>query len=237
MTSGAKMKSDNIIQIKSYVFAVRIVRLYQHLTATKKEYALSKQLLRSGTSIGANVEEAIGGQSRADFGRKRKMLMLSVPLMMALALFAGCGSSPGGKGVKGEVEAGRLLSFSYRYSTFRYRAFVYTVTRETGEDGAERIHFKAEGYSDGLISVEEEIGEAVVDEVVRIMAEEDIFAWDGFKKYDKEVLDGFSFDLRARFEHRDIKASGYVSRPANFKGGHDRLSAYLLELAQSFGKE
>lgn len=67
MTSGAKMKSDNIIQIKSYVFAVRIVRLYQHLTATKKEYALSKQLLRSGTSIGANVEEAIGGQSRADF--------------------------------------------------------------------------------------------------------------------------------------------------------------------------
>ncbi len=61
------MKSENIIQEKSYSFAIRIVRLYQHLSATKKEFVLSKQLLRSGTSIGANIEEAVGGQSRADF--------------------------------------------------------------------------------------------------------------------------------------------------------------------------
>jgi len=59
------MKTDNLVQTKSYAFAVRIVRLYQHLSATKKEYVLSKQVLRSGTSIGANVEEAICGQSRA----------------------------------------------------------------------------------------------------------------------------------------------------------------------------
>jgi len=64
------MKTENIIQSKSYAFAVRIVRLYQHLTATKREYVLSKQVLRAGTSIGANVEEAIGGQSRADFVSK-----------------------------------------------------------------------------------------------------------------------------------------------------------------------
>ena len=64
------MKTENIIQTKSYAFAVRIVKLYQHLSAEKKEYILSKQLLRSGTSIGANVEEAIGGQSRADFVSK-----------------------------------------------------------------------------------------------------------------------------------------------------------------------
>lgn len=61
------MKTENLVQAKSYAFAVRIVRLYQHLSATKKEYVLSKQVLRAGTSIGANVEEAIGGQSRADF--------------------------------------------------------------------------------------------------------------------------------------------------------------------------
>lgn len=61
------MKTENIIQTKSYAFAVRIVRLYQHLSAEKREYVLSKQVLRCGTSIGANVEEAIGGQSRADF--------------------------------------------------------------------------------------------------------------------------------------------------------------------------
>lgn len=64
------MKTENLVQTKSYALAVRIVRLYQHLSATKKEYVLSKQVLRSGTSIGANVEEAIGGQSRADFVSK-----------------------------------------------------------------------------------------------------------------------------------------------------------------------
>ena len=60
------MKTDNIIQLKSYAFAVRIVRLYQHLSK-ENEFVLSKQILRCGTSIGANIEEAIGGQSRADF--------------------------------------------------------------------------------------------------------------------------------------------------------------------------
>ena len=64
------MKKDNIIQIKSYDFAVRVVKLYKHLSQEKKEFVLSKQLLRSGTSIGANVEEAIGNQSRKDFFAK-----------------------------------------------------------------------------------------------------------------------------------------------------------------------
>ncbi len=61
------MKTDNVVQAKSYAFAVRIVRMCQFLRAKKKEYVLSKQVLRSGTSIGANIEEAIGGQSRPDF--------------------------------------------------------------------------------------------------------------------------------------------------------------------------
>ena len=64
------MKKDNIVQIKSYAFAVRIVKVYQYLCEEKKEYVLSKQLLRSGTSVGANIEEAIGGQSKKDFFAK-----------------------------------------------------------------------------------------------------------------------------------------------------------------------
>ncbi|MBP6414503.1 MAG: four helix bundle protein [Bacteroidia bacterium] len=58
---------ENIIQQKSFAFAIRIVNAYKYLTEQKKEFVLSKQLLRSGTSIGANVEEAIGGQSKKDF--------------------------------------------------------------------------------------------------------------------------------------------------------------------------
>ena len=57
---------DSIIERKSFRFAVRIVRLYKHVCATKQEYTLSKQLLRSGTSIGANIAEAQQAQSRAD---------------------------------------------------------------------------------------------------------------------------------------------------------------------------
>ena len=64
------MKNDNVIQIKSYAFAVRIVKVYQFLSNEKKEFVLSKQLLRCGTSIGANIEEAIGGQSEKDFFAK-----------------------------------------------------------------------------------------------------------------------------------------------------------------------
>ena len=61
------MKSENIIRKKSFYFAIRIVKLYQYLCSEKKEFVLSKQLLRSGTSIGANIEESIGGQSEKDF--------------------------------------------------------------------------------------------------------------------------------------------------------------------------
>jgi four helix bundle protein len=64
------MKSDNTLQIKSYEFALKIVNTYRFLCEEKKEFVLSKQLLRCGTSVGANVEEAIGGQSRKDFFAK-----------------------------------------------------------------------------------------------------------------------------------------------------------------------
>ena len=64
------MKKDNVIQEKSYQFAIKIVKTSKYLVDQKKEFILSKQLLRSGTSIGANVEEAIGGQSKKDFFAK-----------------------------------------------------------------------------------------------------------------------------------------------------------------------
>ncbi|WP_308217146.1 four helix bundle protein [Hymenobacter sp. DG01] len=61
------MKQDNIVLAKSYAFAVRSVRLYKHLRRQGEAPPLAAQLLRSGTSVGANVEEAIGGFSRRDF--------------------------------------------------------------------------------------------------------------------------------------------------------------------------
>ena len=60
-------KKPNIIKDKSFDFAVRIVNLYKFLAFQKNEYVLSKQLLKSGTSIGANLEEALGAQSNKEF--------------------------------------------------------------------------------------------------------------------------------------------------------------------------
>ena len=64
------MKENNLIRDKSYQFALEIIEVYKYLQKEKKEFLLSKQLLRSGTSIGANIEEAIGGQSKKDFFSK-----------------------------------------------------------------------------------------------------------------------------------------------------------------------
>ena len=64
------MAKENIIIDKTFEFSLKIIELYKYLTIDKKEYILSKQLLKSATSIGANVEEATAAQSRKDFYQK-----------------------------------------------------------------------------------------------------------------------------------------------------------------------
>lgn len=61
------MREDNPVKLKSEAFALRIFNLYKFLSQNKGEYIISKQILRSGTSIGANVTEALCGISRKDF--------------------------------------------------------------------------------------------------------------------------------------------------------------------------
>lgn len=63
-------KRENAVFQNSYAFAIRIVKAFQFLNKEKKEFVLAKQLLRSGTSIGANICEANGGISKADFSAK-----------------------------------------------------------------------------------------------------------------------------------------------------------------------
>ncbi len=66
---------ENVCADKSFAFAVRIVNLYKYLTGRKKEFILSKQVMRSGTSIGANVAEAQRAQSKADFAAKMNIAL------------------------------------------------------------------------------------------------------------------------------------------------------------------
>lgn len=67
MSGGYLLPKDSILLMKSKSFALKIIELYKYLSNEKKEYVLSKQVLRSGTSIGANCREANNAQSKADF--------------------------------------------------------------------------------------------------------------------------------------------------------------------------
>jgi four helix bundle protein len=73
-----KVMKDNIIVNKSLAFAIRIVNLYKYLCEERKEYVLSKQLLRSGTSVGANVKEALRGQTKKDFAAKMNVALKEI---------------------------------------------------------------------------------------------------------------------------------------------------------------
>ncbi len=66
---------ENIVAVKSYAFAIRIVKLYKFLSEDKKEFVLSKQVLRSGTAIGALIKEAEYAQTKADFLNKMNIAL------------------------------------------------------------------------------------------------------------------------------------------------------------------
>ncbi len=75
MSNTNHTQRDNVVMNRSYDFALRIIKLYQYLSADKKEFILSKQVLRSGTSIGALVKEAEHAQSKADFLSKMNIAL------------------------------------------------------------------------------------------------------------------------------------------------------------------
>jgi len=72
------MKKDNVLSEKSFAFAVRTVKLYKLLAESKKEFVLSKQFLRSGTSVGAMYREAQQAESKADFIHKLSIALKEV---------------------------------------------------------------------------------------------------------------------------------------------------------------
>ena len=71
----SEVTMENVIETKSFNFSIRIVNLYNHLKNEKQEFVMSKQMLRCGTSIGANVAEAEQAQSKADFISKMNIVL------------------------------------------------------------------------------------------------------------------------------------------------------------------
>ena len=72
---NSQLTMENLIKAKSYMFAIRIVKAYQFLTGEQKEFVLSKQMLRSGTAVGALIRESEHAESRADFIHKMSIAL------------------------------------------------------------------------------------------------------------------------------------------------------------------
>lgn len=101
------MGSDRVIYDKSFNFAVRIVRLYRFLTKEHKEYSLAKQLLRAGTSIGANVNEAKYAQSRNDFISKMNIALkkaAETEYWIRLLIESGCLTEKQGESIRRDCD-------------------------------------------------------------------------------------------------------------------------------------
>lgn len=77
------MKS-NVLKDKSYLFAIRIVKFYQYMKEEKKEFIISKQVVRSGTAIGALIEEAVQGESKPDFIHKLSIVNIKKQMKHAI---------------------------------------------------------------------------------------------------------------------------------------------------------
>ena len=83
------MRNDSIVYEKSFKFAKRIIKLYKFLVYEKKERVISHQIMKSGTSIGANISEATYAQSRKDFINKKKFekyLIYSIPILLLVVI-------------------------------------------------------------------------------------------------------------------------------------------------------
>jgi len=78
------------VRTKSYTFALRIIKLYQFMADERREYVLSKQVLKSGTSIGANIEESVHAQSKVDFVHKLSIAQKEADKLLA-QIAKGCG--------------------------------------------------------------------------------------------------------------------------------------------------
>ena len=81
------MAKESVLKEKSYAFAIRVINLAKFLREEKKEFILSKQIVRCGTSVGGNIEEASGAQSNNDFIAKLHISQQSYPIVRFLCFF------------------------------------------------------------------------------------------------------------------------------------------------------
>ena len=159
-------------------------------------------------------------------GKKLKVLLAVLCAgLAAVAGFTGCTAAP-----KPSYEnEGLCTEFSYHFGSYHGGYWEYDIY----QDG-EQVYLTAQGFNGVELAVEKaEVDALVLEDLVRIVEENQIYQWDGYSKSDDDVLDGYGFGLAATFESgRTLSASGYMMYPKGYDEGHKALADYLWALAK-----
>ena len=180
----------------------------------------------------------------------RVMLLATMIIMSMTFLFSGC---TGGGSLQliptrpplssDEIEGlGALTEFEYNYGSYNGGAYEYTIKNinenNNGNEDTEPIYrFIAKGSNGVDMYANADVEPKVLDDLKSIIASRNIFAWDGFDKHDKNILDGHGFGLTVAFANGSIHASGYEKYPKDYSQGHAALAGYLSALADSFAEQ
>lgn len=160
-------------------------------------------------------------------------LMIIIMLALLLLVFLVYQFSNGKASTsKNNAATGKLLRFQYTYGVFLSGAYEFIL--ESDPDHDTQVIFKAEKFTNEYEPVQVMLNNQVLQDIDSIIKSRDIFTWDGFKQYNHDVKDGYSFNLNVDYEHTKIRASGYMKYPKNYHSGHDELADYLKKLMMDY---
>jgi hypothetical protein len=131
---------------------------------------------------------------------------------------------------KEDISEKEIKLFEYSYGSFFGGYYEYSISSED-----KKMIFKAKGMNGVDLDIEKEITKDEIDDLLKLIVEEDLNSWNGFDKSDEDILDGYSFSLNIKFEDEYIiKAFGYEKYPENYDKRHEKIEKYLNELVEKY---
>lgn len=168
--------------------------------------------------------------------RRILCLLLAVAALGSLAACGGGGEAPSQPASseepappaepEGYDALGPLIMFSYGYGDYFTGYYDYTVY-----DTADGVMLEAYGSNGVELNVEKTVPDETLEELRALIGEAGIDAWDGFDEKDEEIMDGYSFNLKAQYQNGTLAAEGYMKEPEGYEAGHQALVDFLEKLA------
>lgn len=150
----------------------------------------------------------------------KKKVFLTLLLTVILIGITGCNS-------KEKIDSD-IISFKYHYGSYNDYYYEYDINIID-----EKVVLNAKGYNAVNLNVEKEIDKSYLEELAKIINDNEIYKWNDFDKSDKNILDGYGFNLEVNYSNgKTLKAHGYMKYPKNYNEGHKVLSEFLEQIIE-----